>query len=230
VIENLDRLCDALGWLGFSGLVYWLVRGRRRLDAPTGPLAAMAITLALYFLALLLFGRTSERYYRVLAPLAFVLAGGGLWALWRDLERRRVLRGVLFGFVVVLCLGAAVYKPIRAHRRPQTQAGRWLRDYDPEYDGFVLSSCPQPVYYAGMHYLPSDKYGSRRTFRQLARAGYWPRYVILDGDDSEEIPWLGKLVQRPAWQLIHTEPRRNIRIFEHTVRRRPPRTRPTETG
>jgi 4-amino-4-deoxy-L-arabinose transferase-like glycosyltransferase len=217
-----------MGWLGLFGLAYWLLRGRRRLDGPVGPIVAVALAFVLHITVLTLFDRASERYYRVLVPPAFALAGGGLYALWMDLERRPVVRYVLFGLLVAICLGAALLEPIRAHRRPQVDVGRWLRQYDPGYDGFVLSSYPQPVYYAGMRYLPSDKYGSRRVFRQLTRAGYWPRYVILDGDDAEEMPWLGELVRRPVWKLVHSEPERNIRIFEHTVRRRQPPARPTE--
>lgn len=228
MIDNLGSFCDAMGWLGLFGLGYWLARGRKRSPVPLGLLVAIGVTLASLVVTLMIFGRSSGRYYRVPAPMLFILAGGGLHALWEDMESHSAIRGVAFSLLVVLCLGAIVYKPIRGHREPQTEAGLWLRKHDPEYNGFVLSSYTQPVYYAGMRYLPSDKYGSRRVFRQLTRAGYWPRYVILDGDDAEEMPWLGELVRRPVWKLVHSEPERDIRIFEHTVRRRLPPYRPTE--
>lgn len=214
-LRQLGQLLDSLGVVGAFGVAYFAVRGRCHLRVPRGLLSAVGLLLVAYAFVFTLWGRAEERYYRPLVPLLSILAGGGFYALWRDLTGRRLLRALLLGALVLGCLAFGLHRPLRAHRRPQTEAGRWLRRQDPDYDGFVVSAYPQPVFYAGMNLLPADQPRSvmLRCLRTLRPTPYAPRYVILDGDDAEKYPWLAHMVESRRWRLIYREPERNIRIY-----------------
>ncbi|MFO8006954.1 MAG: hypothetical protein R6V05_04375 [Candidatus Brocadiia bacterium] len=215
LLRQFGQVLDTLGIAGIFGLVYLAARGRRHVRVSRGLLLSVGLLLVAYAGVFTFFGRAEERYYRPVAPLLFIAAGGGFYALWRDLAGRRVLQGFMLSSLVLGCLLFGLHSPLRTHRRPQTEAGRWLRRYDPQYDGLVVSADSQPVYYAGRKLLPADqpRADMLRCLRTLRPTPYAPRYVILDGDDAEKYPWLARMVDGRRWKLIYWEPERGIRIY-----------------
>jgi len=233
LFKQFLQIADVLGYLGGVGLVYYVVRGRHHLKTPRTYLISVAAVIGALILTFSYFGRAAERYYRPLGPALFVLAGGGFYSLYEDLKHRKLICGVLAALIVCACLGISLREPLRAHRAPQTRAGRWLRQYDPAYSGFVLSSYHQPVFYAGMRYLPTDEPYSEKAYRQLVEAGYAPKYLIVDGSDLSDLPWMQRLLDSGDWQEIHSESERNIRIYEcrtagHGSRNERPLTEPQD--
>jgi hypothetical protein len=123
-------------------------------------------------------------------------------------------RKVLYGAAAVvlgLCLWDILREPIRAHRRPQTEAGRWLRAHDPDYGGFVVSEYSQPVHYAGMRFFDGGQAATEELFRDLLARGGPLKYVIMEGEPDED--WPERYVAEHDWPLIYQEPERNLRIY-----------------
>ena len=212
VLLHLDHIYDTLDVLLIPGIIYLAVRGRKHLkNVRFGVIAVLVI----YFAYVALFaaaatGWVQERYYRPIIPLGAMLAALGYYCFSRDVRNRRVLFG-LAALVATACLVDTLRKPIRAHRRPQVEAGKWLKEYDPQYDGCVVSSYSIPVLYADMHYF--DPRNTRDIFQKLAERGQECKYIILDEDQKDE--WYGQYALKNNWVLIYREPERNIRIFEN---------------
>jgi hypothetical protein len=212
VLLHAEQLEDALDPLILVGLAYLLVRGRRHLKGVRFGVLCLLGFVAAYVLvcAVMASHWVQERYYRPIIPFAAVLAAMGYWCLARDVRSRRALYAA-GGIVLVLCLFFTLREPIRAHRRPQTQAGRWLRAHDPAYDGFVVSEYSQPVYYAGMKFFDGGQAGTEGLFRDLAARGVPFKYVIVEGEPEGD--WPERYVAEHGWRLVYQEPERNLRIY-----------------
>jgi hypothetical protein len=124
----------------------------------------------------------AERYYRPVLPLLLILSAVGWYQICKDIPRRFIV-----GVLLLVLVGGNVFYilrgPIREHRAPQTKAGEWLREYDPEYRGYVWSDYSQPVYYAGMEYLPAESINWIRG--KMPDGGMGVKYAIIEPDIIE---------------------------------------------
>lgn len=184
LLHHGTQILDILDVTGLVGILYLVVRWRR---CPQGMGRGVALALALpaaYFLmitAASMMARTpvSERYYRPVLPLLLVVAAAGFHCLLKAVPKRVLATGIVF----VLVAGNLVDmldEPIRAHRAPQKHAGQWLRRHDPGYNGYVFSDYSQPVYHAGMSYLPAE--GALWIMRRLSEGAREVKYAILEKD------------------------------------------------
>jgi hypothetical protein len=154
-----------------------------------------------------------ERYFRPALPLVLVFAAFGYRKMGEDLRWGRLAWG-LGALAVVICLVATLRRPIRAHRRQQTRAGHWLAEHDPHYEGVVLSTYPQPVYHAGMDYMPVDAMWRGWYARHFGgRAAV--KYFILEDKGLEERTWAHDYVRERGWPVIFHGEARGIRIYRN---------------
>jgi len=212
VVLQLQQLYDALDVLIIVGLIYFAVRGRRHLRGVRFGVITLLIMCLAY---IVLFagaasGWVQERYFRPIIPFAAILAAAGYYCLAKDVRKKRVLH-IVAAVVLLACLWAMLAHPIRAHRRPQTEAGLWLKRHDPQYKGFVVSSYSQPVFYADMEFFEAD--GTEDIFLGMVARGQRFKYIILDGDEGRK--WYGRYAVENGWQLIYEEDERRIRIYEN---------------
>ena len=166
-----------------------------------------------YICVFWLSGISVERYYRSLLPLLTVLAGGGLYALTKDVDSKKFT----WSFYLVIIAGSialCVHPPVRSHRRAQTDAGLWLGERDPDYDGFVLSHASQPVYYANMRFLPLRQPWSQAQFELLVQHDLTPKYIILEKKEEDKYPWVRSFLERHSWPIIRRWQERNLRVYE----------------
>ncbi len=215
VLLHAEQLDDALDPLILFGLAYLAVRGWRRVKGLTG--ARFGVLCLVGFMAAYILTCATvtphwvqERYYRPIIPFGAILAGIGYWCLIQDVRNRKVLY-VAAAIVLGLCLWDILRRPIRAHRAPQSEAGRWLRAHDPDYDGFVVSEYSQPVYYADMKFFNGRRADTEDLFHELLARGVPLKYVILEGEPDED--WPERYVAEHQWPLIYQEPERNLRIY-----------------
>jgi hypothetical protein len=211
MLRHLEQLIDAFDPILIPGLLYLPVRGWKHLR---GKRFAIAVPLVLCLSYIILFslaagGWVQERYYRPIIPFAAILAAMGYYCMGKDMARKAIIYPLIC-LVLAACLWDGMEEPIREHRRPQTIAGKWLRQYDPTYDGFVISDNTQPVFYAGMKYF--DPACQRSLFLDLQRAGYRFKYIILDGDEEDK--WYAQYARHNNWNLIYAEQERDIRIYQ----------------
>lgn len=210
LLLQLEQLYDALDPILLPGLAYLAVRGYKHLRKVRFALIVLLLVCGGY---VALFGLAAtnwvqERYYRPIIPFAAVLAAMGYYCLARDVRKKAVLY-TLMALVAAACLWDALQQPIRAHRKPQTEAGRWLRRQDPEYDGFVISRYSQPVYCARMKLF--DPAGTESLFHDMRRRGHRFRYIILDGDERGN--WPRAVALQKDWVLVYRDLERDLRIY-----------------
>lgn len=208
---HLDKLHDALDLLLIPGLIYLVVRGWKHLKGVRFGVLSAGLVCAAYvgLFSVAATGWVQQRYYRPIIPFAAMLAALGYYCFALDVRNRRVLYG-LTAVVLVVCCVDVLHKPIRAHRYPQIEAGRWLKRHDPGYDGLVVSDYTIPVLYADMKYF--DPKNTEQLFRDMVARGYEFRYIILDGDEGGA--WYREYALENGWILIYRGSERNIRIFK----------------
>ena len=216
IFDTVDIVCAA-------ALVYLLVRGRKHMKGNRFAVLSLSIPVLFYcllftimFSTALAGAKVAERYYRPVFPFIAVLSSLGLYCLSRDIKNRNLVF-CIFGLIFVGFMVDMLREPIRAHRRPQTEAGLWLREYDPHYGGFVISDYSQPVYYAGMKFFPARR---QDLVMELVERGGNFKYMILDGDAEQAYKWAREYVEEHNWQLVYPNedyPRneRNVRIYEN---------------
>lgn len=212
--RQFEQIYDTVDIVCAAALAYLVVRGWKRLKGGRfGVVAALIMVLSYLLLFTFTAGHwVQERYYRPVLPFFVLLSALGLHCLSEDIRSKKVVYCIL-GLIFIGFMVDAVREPVRAHRRPQTQAGLWLRDRDPEYKGFVLSNYPQPVFYAGMKHFDTCK--SEDLFLKLRERGEQFRYVILDGGLDERERWAAEYVAENEWRLIRHVPERDLRIYEN---------------
>ncbi len=204
------EMAQAFGAVMCLSLVYFLVRGRRRLQAGGADFFLFLGALLAYHTVISLGAERIDRYYRPIMPLLCVFAAAGLFSLLKDVGKRWA--GVaLVIFVVLVYLAFSLRHPIRAHRREQVQAGRWLADHDPQYRGYVVSSYSQTVLYSNMQFLHSDV--GREGLQRLADAWCAPKYALLDG--HRECRTIARFLSENHWRLLRTFPERPIRVYRN---------------
>jgi len=210
-LQNFLTAGRAFGVMGLL-LIYYLVRGRRRLRAEPGQLFVVLGVFFAYHFVISLSACPIERYYRPAMPLLSVFAGAGLLCMLRDIGSRRVA----VALVALLGLAAVAWslrEPIRAHRREQVVAGRWLREHDPRYKGFVVSSYSQTVLYSGMRYLDAEM--GRTRLARLMNLPEAPKYMMLERHAERDYPRLLEFLADYQWKLLRTFPERKIRIWRN---------------
>ena len=213
LLLQAEQLYDALDPILIPGLLYLPVRGWKRLRDVEGVRFAVVTMVLLCAGYVLLFGTAApewiqERYYRPIIPFAAVLAAMGYFCFGRDVPKKSVLY-TLMVLVLAACLYDALEEPIRAHRRSQVEAGRWLSRYDPDYRGFIVSDYTVPVLYARAKYF--DPFKTEDLFREMLSRGEQIDYIILDGE--EEGTWYARYAREHGWRLVHRREERNIRIY-----------------
>jgi len=213
IVRQFAQMYDVVDPVFLAGMIYLLVRGRKRLTGVRFGLAAIAVVVGCYFVLFTLTAgvHIEERYYRPMLPFFGLLAALGAYCFIQDVRNRKVAYAVL-GLIFAACIVVAVREPIRAHRRPQTEAGLWLRQHDPDYKGLVVSNWTQPVYYAGMKHF--DSKGTEDLFLELYAKGMAFKYFILQGDLHPGDAWAQKYVDEHGWPLIHRDGKADIRIYQ----------------
>jgi len=212
--KQFQQIYDTVDIVCAAGLIYLLVRGRKHLKGVRFGVLALALVPAFYFLLFVVTAASEvqERYYQPILPFLIVLSALGLYCLGKDIGSRKVIYCIL-GVVLVGFLVDTLRTPLRAHRRPQTEAGLWLGSHDPEYKGFVISRYSQPVYYAGMKMF--DPRGTEDLFRSLLARGVEFKYFVLDGHSRKDQQWLKKYIDAHNWQLIYRNEERDLRIYQN---------------
>ena len=217
LITSLDPLYAAFDLLLLVGLCYLLARGWRTLRSRWRECAQLATIPALFFASLWawqMFGTGfHERYLRPVLPLAAIFAGIGYHRLARDIGRRWAVYP-LFGIIFLAAIVFALQEPLRAHRHPQTEAGRWLRRADPVYHGLVISDYSQPAYYAETDYVPPDAMWQGWYERHLGKTGA-VKYFILERPSPEERTWAHDYVKKHDWPVIFYDAARKLRIYRN---------------
>ncbi len=212
ILLHLDHIYDTLDPILIPGLLYLPVRGWKHLKKVRFGVVAILI---IYLAYVALFGAAAtgwvqERYYRPIIPFGAMLAALGYYCFAQDVKNRKVLYG-LAALVALACMVDMLRKPLREHRRPQVEAGKWLKQYDPKYDGCVVSNYSIPVLYADMRYF--DPKRTEDLFLDLVDQGRECKYIILDEDEKDT--WYGQYALKNNWVLIYREPERDIRIFKN---------------
>ncbi len=213
--RQFEQIYDTVDLVCVVGLVYLVVRGWKHLKAHGFEILALALPVLLYFLLFTFMAgsRVQERYYRPVLPFFVVLSALGFYCLIEDIKNKKVVHGIL-GVIFVGLMVAGLWGPIRGHRRPQTVAGLWLKNYDPNYKGFVLSNYSQPAFYAGMRHF--DVKSTEELFLELVARGEPFRYIILDGELNEKEAWAEEYIVEHNWDRIYRPPNqeRDLRIYE----------------
>ncbi len=213
IARQFEQLYDVVDPVFLLGMIYLLVRGRKRLTGVRFGLTAIAVVLACYFVLLTVTAgvHVEERYYRPMLPFFGLLAALGAYCFIEDVRNRKVVYAVL-GLIFLGCVVVAVREPVRAHRRPQTEAGLWLRQRDPDYKGLVVSNWTQPVYYAGMKHF--DSKGTGDLFLELRKRDVAFKYFILQGELEAWDAWAQEYVDEHGWPIIHRDAEADIRIYQ----------------
>ena len=209
-LRNFLEAAHAFGMIVSILLLYWLIRGRKRVQVRAVHLLAFLGVFFSYHTVISLGAESIDRYYRPIIPVMAVFAAGGLFCFLKDVRRRWI------GVAVLICIGAwytlaSLRAPIRAHRAEQVVAGRWLATYDKDYRGYVVSAYSQPAFYAGMQFL-SAKIGPQCVERLLndQRA---PKYWILERRNDQPYAVILRFLEEYHWKLLKTFPERDIRIY-----------------
>ncbi len=213
--QQLAQIYDTVDIVCAVGIVYFVLRGRRHFRGAGRAVLLPAVVPLCYVLVLagmsLRHGTAvAERYYRPILPFLVVFSALGLYCLGQDVKRKRALH-VVVALVLLGCLVVTLRGPIRAHRRAQTEAGRWLRARDPGYHGFVLADYTQPVYYARMELLPA--YRGEGVLGDCLRHGEPVKYAILDKGHGPGHEWAQKYIEEHQWRLIYRGEERDVRIY-----------------
>ncbi len=206
LLHQFAQIADNLDVTGLLGWAYCCVRpvscfkDRRR-----SLLIVLALPVAYMFAVTVpsMMGETSiaERYYRPVLPLLLMVGAVGWYKLLSDIGDKKwimVMLAVLIGGNLVDMLD----DPVRAHRAPQTQAGKWLQKQDPEYDGYVWSDYSQAAYFTGMEYLPAG--AIRWVRRNMPHDGREVKYAMFEPEVVEVKP-------EDRGQLARHSPRRSGR-------------------
>ncbi len=212
IARQFDEIRHVVGPVCLLGMLYLLVRGRKRLTDARFGLIAIGVVLTAYFVLFTLTAGiyVEGRYYRPVFPFFALLSALGVHCFMQDVRNRKVVYAVL-GLIFVGFVVMAVKEPVRAHRRGQTLAGLWLKQHDPDYKGFVVSNWTQPVYYAGMKYF--DTRSTKELFLELRRRGEPFKYFILDPELDPPEVWAQEYVDEHGWLVIHREAQRDVRIY-----------------
>ncbi len=212
--RQFEQIYDTVDVVCVAALVYLVARGWKHLKGHRFGVLALALPVLSYFLLFTFMAgsRVQERYYRPVLPFFVALSALGLHCLTEDIKNRKVVYGIL-GVIFVGLMVAGLREPVRAHRRPQTEAGLWLKNHDPDYKGFVLSNYSQPVFYAGMRHF--DTIGTEELFLELLARGEPFKYMILDGEMDGKEAWAGQYVVEHDWPRIYYNQERDLRIHEN---------------
>lgn len=219
IITQFSQICDTIDLLGVILVVYFFLR-LSKYERSTWRELAFTVAFPVAYFAVILFMSLNdkvaiaERYYRPVLPFLVILMARGLWSFRRDVKRKWIFGGVLCVFLLGSFYGIFSQAPIRAHRLPQMKAGRWLKEYDPDYAGFVMSDYTQPVYAADMVWLPADK----QLCEGFLNAGYKVRYCILEDDAQRKYPEVHKWMESDEWRKIYTNEEREIKIFRCSLK------------
>jgi len=209
-LRNFLEAAHAFGMIVSVSVLYWLIRGRKRVQRGAVHLSVFLGVFFSYHIVISLGAQSIDRYYRPIVPVMAVFAAAGLFCFLKDVRRRWI------GVAVLICIGAwytlaSLRAPIRPHRAEQVEAGRWLGSYDAEYRGYVVSAYSQPAFYAGMQFV-SAKVGPRCVER-LFNDRRAPKYWILERRDDQPYAAIVRFLEEYHWKLLKTFPQRNIRIY-----------------
>ena len=183
LVEQLSHIKAAVNVTGALGCIYGLVRFRRCWQGKWRVLGLLLTLPGGYWLATTLaaiFGgfAVAGRYHQPVLPFLLIFSANGLYCLLQDVQIK--VAGAILLIVVGGSLADMLGEPVRSHRAAQEKAGRWLKKHDPDYDGFVFSDYSQPVYYAGMEYLPAE--AGLWLVPRLSEKAAEVKYAVLEHD------------------------------------------------
>ena len=221
-ISQFRLINAALNSVGSLGIGYLILRGYKHWKGYGRAALMFVIIVAVYFLSFALTrgDEVAYRYYHPIVPFLLMLSAMGFYCLGRDIGKMRAFY-IGFGVLIALFITYSSFGALRESRRPQTEAGKWLAQYDPDYRGPVASDYSQPVAFTKMGYFPTER--NERLFRQLAHGEDAPlpfKYIIVEDTDDPDYVWAQEYVKEHEWRLIypneeHPWNERGLQIYEN---------------